>query len=245
MTEPDLFKIIPELSQIEQRSDPAFRGIKSYVLRGQRLKDYQINALVEHFYDFSIIFNNQFIDYKNIFGNSNPVIFEIGFGMGDVTASIATDNPDKNYIGIEVFLYGFSKLLSRAVNMNLKNLKIMRFDAVQVLENMVKDNSVDGFHIFFPDPWQKERHHKRRLIQPPFADLLASKLKPNGYIYCVTDWQDYANQILDVFSHTNGLKNCYEGFAPSQSWRPTTNFERKGLEKSHTINEILFNKAFM
>lgn len=242
MTETELFEKYPELAQVEKRQDPVLRGIKSYVLRGQRLKDNQIRVLDKHFYDYSILYKEEKLDFKQVFGNDNPVVIEIGFGMGTSTARIAAANPDINYIGIEVFLYGFSKLMCEIENKKLKNLKVMRFDAVQVLTDMIKDNSVSGFHIFFPDPWPKKRHFKRRLIQKPFAELLSSKLKQGGYIYCVTDWQEYADQMLEVFSEVESLVNPYNGFAQPLSWRPETSFERKGLEKDYKINEVWVEK---
>lgn len=242
MTEAEILEKYPELCQVEKRQDPVLRGIKSYVLRGQKLKDNQLRALEKHFYDYSIIYKEEKLDYHGLFGNDNPVVIEIGFGMGTSTARIAAANPDINYIGIEVFLYGFSKLMCEIENKKLKNLKIMRFDAVQVLEDMIEDNSISGFHIFFPDPWPKKRHFKRRLIQVPFAELLTSKLKKGGYIYCVTDWQEYAEQMLDVFSQIKELNNPFNGFAEPKPWRPETSFERKGLEKDYKINEVWVEK---
>lgn len=241
--EKGIFDLFPQLARVERRQENGHREIKSFVLRGQKLKDFQIKALKEHFYEYAIVYNqNKPMDFEAIFGNKNPVIIEIGFGMGESTLKIARENPDRNYIGIEVFLYGFSKLLANASKENISNLRLMRFDAVQVLQDMVPDNSVDGFHVFFPDPWPKKRHHKKRLIQVPFAELLASKLKSGGYIYCVTDWEDYANQMLEVFGKVDILSNPYNGFAPQVPWRPETGFERKGLEKDYKINEIWVEK---
>ena len=242
--EKGIFDLYPELARVERRQENGWREIKSFVLRGQKLKDFQIQALKEHFHDYAIVYDeNKPMDFEVIFGNRNPVVIEIGFGMGESTLKIARENPDVNYLGIEVFLYGFSKLLANAAKENLKNLKLMRFDAVQVLRDMVPDNSVDGFHIFFPDPWPKKRHHKKRLIQVPFATLLASKLKKGGYIYCVTDWEDYAGQMLQVMDNVEGLVNPYGGYAPERPWRPETGFERKGLEKDYVINEVWVEKT--
>ena len=238
-----IFEKIPELRIVERRNENSWREIKSYVLRGQKLKNSQIEALDKHFYEYAITHSMEKLDFKKIFGNDNPVVIEIGFGMGESTARIARENPNINYLGIEVFLYGFSKLLSVIANEGLSNVRIMRFDAVQVLEDMIEDESVSGFHIFFPDPWQKKRHHKKRLIQLPFTTLLSQKLKKGGYIYCVTDWQEYANQMLEVLSKTPNMVNAYEGFATPLSWRPQTSFERKGLEKDYQINEVWFEKA--
>ena len=241
--EKGIFDLYPELARVERRQENGWREIKSFVLRGQKLKDFQIQALKEHFHDYAIVYDeNKPMDFEAIFGNRNPVVIEIGVGMGESTLKIARENPDVNYLGIEVFLYGFSKLLANAAKENLKNLKLMRFDAVQVLRDMVPDNSVDGFHIFFPDPWPKKRHHKKRLIQVPFATLLASKLKKGGYIYCVTDWEDYAGQMLQVMDNVEGLVNPYGGYAPERPWRPETGFERKGLEKDYVINEVWVEK---
>lgn len=228
----------PALRCVEHRKNAMYREVKSYVLRGQQLKESQLHALDELYDDYVIEYKQDKLDFAEVFGNSNPVVIEIGFGMGDSTAKIAAENPDINYLGIEVFLYGFSKLLSNIRNYNLKNLKIMRFDAVQVISDMVNDFSVDGFHIFFPDPWPKKRHRNRRIIQVPFAQLLASKLKKNGYIYCVTDWEEYAQSMLEIFSQIPLLTNPYGGLSPASGWRPETNFERKGLDKNYKISEI-------
>ena len=249
----ELYELIPELKTVEHRDEKAWREIKSYVLRGQRLKPSQLEALKKHFYDFAVVHSFEKLNFSSLFGNDNPVVIEIGFGMGDTTARIAKENPNINYLGIEVFLYGFSKLLATIVSEGLTNLRIMRYDAVQVLEDMIPDDSVSGFHIFFPDPWPKKRHHKKRLVQLPFTTLLAKKLKKGGYIYCVTDWEDYAKQMLAVLEATVGMVNPYAGtpceenpnagFAPAKSWRPETHFERKGLDKSYTINEVWVEKV--
>ena len=241
--EESIFDIIPELARVERRQENGWREIKSFVLRGQKLRDFQIKALREHFYDYAIVYDeNSKLDFKMLFGNDNPVVIEIGFGMGESTLKIARASPFINYIGIEVFLFGFSKLLANVHSDGLKNVRLMRFDAVQVITDMIEDKSVCGFHVFFPDPWQKKRHHKKRLIQKPFASLLASKLKRGGYIYCVTDWDDYADQMLEILNNTEGLTNPYGGFAPERNWRPETGFERKGLEKDYTIHEVWVEK---
>lgn len=238
----EIFEMYPALARVEKMQDGFRQDIRSYVLRGQRLKDFQIRAIKEHFEDYSLVYDGKQFDFEKIFGNKNPVVVEIGFGMGDSTARIAAANPDINYLGIEVFLYGFSKLLAKIDNMGLKNMKIMRFDAVQVLEDLIPDNSISGFHIFFPDPWPKKRHNRRRLVKRPFTDLLTRKLKKGGYVYCVTDWEDYANWMLEELGNTPGLFNPYSSFAPARDWRPETSFEKKGLEKDYKINEVWFEK---
>ena len=162
--------------------------------------------------------------------------------MGTATAQIAAEHPDINYIGIEVHTPGVGRLLGEIRNRDLKNLYIIEHDALEVLETMVVDGSVNGFHIFFPDPWQKKRHYKRRMIQRPRTDLLASKLAPEGYLYFVTDWQAYADSAIEELTQTPGLHNKFDGFAPHQEWRPQTKFERKGLEQGRVINELYFVK---
>ncbi|WP_422480809.1 tRNA (guanosine(46)-N7)-methyltransferase TrmB [Pleomorphochaeta sp. DL1XJH-081] len=218
------------------------RSIKSFVLRGSRLASYQKEALELYTDRFVIPFEEKVLDFNAIYGNDNPVIIEIGFGMGHTTERIATQMPLSNFLGIEVFLNGFSKLLSAAGLKNIQNLRLMRYDAVEVLEKMIGDGTIAGFHIFFPDPWPKKKHHKRRLVQTPFAELLAQKLAPNGYIYCVTDWEEYAYQMLDVFSQIDSLHNPHNGFSPPRSWRPTTGFEEKGMRKNHRISEVWVEK---
>ncbi|MBG0767098.1 MAG: tRNA (guanosine(46)-N7)-methyltransferase TrmB, partial [Spirochaetaceae bacterium] len=163
-------------------------------------------------------------------------------GMGTATSRIAKERSQFNYLGLDVFLSGFTKLLDVVGREQLDNVRLMRFDAVEVLRSMIPDNSVAGFHIFFPDPWPKKRQQKRRLIQEPFASLLASKLVKGGYIYCVTDWEEYAYQMLEVFKKTETLVNPHDGFAPPVPWRDTTRFEEKGLAKAHPINEVWVEK---
>ncbi len=182
-------------------------------------------------------------DHLSIPGDGEKeLIIEIGFGMGDATYRIALENPDKEYLGIEVYKPGIGKLLDRIEKEEIKNLKVIEHDAVEVLKHMIKDDSVGGFHIFFPDPWPKKKHHKRRIIQRDFLELLASKLKKGGYVYAVTDWENYAEHMLETFRSQTVLKNRYEDFAEPQEWRPFTKFERKGKAKSHKIFELLYEK---
>jgi tRNA (guanine-N7-)-methyltransferase len=180
------------------------------------------------------------LDFSKVFGNSNPVTIEIGFGMGTATAEIAEANPGSNYLGIEVHKPGVGRLLGEINRRKLRNLYIVPYDALEVLENMVPDSSVRAFHIFFPDPWPKKKHHKRRLVQRPHTDLLSRKLIPEGYIYMVTDWQEYAEYALQELADTPGLQNRYRGFAEHQKWRPQTKFEAKGIAAEHSISELYF-----
>jgi tRNA (guanine-N7-)-methyltransferase len=182
------------------------------------------------------------INFEKIFGNKNAVVIEIGFGMGFATALIAEKNPGINYVGLEVFRLGIGKLLWEIEKRKLNNVRIIEGDAAEILPERVGENSAAGFHIFFPDPWPKKRHHKRRLIQRPFTDLLASRIVPGGYVYMVTDWEEYGDRALAELSATPGLCNKYPGFAPPQTWRPETKFERKGIEKQHRVKELFFEK---
>ncbi len=169
-------------------------------------------------------------------------IIEIGFGMGDATWQIAAAHPENQYIGIEVHKPGIGKLLDHIHKEGLTNLKILEGDAVQILETRVQKESIKGFHIFFPDPWPKKKHHKRRLIQKEFLDILVSRLSPGGYVYAVTDWEDYALGMLELFEAHALLKNRSSRFCEPREWRPVTKFEGKGLAKSHAIYELLFDK---
>ena len=215
------------------------KKIKSYVLRASRMSKGQKIALEELSDKYCIDFDEKKIDPVEIFG-TDKICIEIGFGMGTATAEIAAKMPEMNYIGIEVHKPGVGRLLAAVENQNLKNIRIINHDAVEVLEKMLPDNSIDGFHIFFPDPWPKKKHHKRRLLNDDFTALMTVKLKPGGYIYAATDWEDYAEQMLDVFSRNTGLKNKYDKWAEPPGWRPQTAFERKGLEKQHSIRELYY-----
>jgi tRNA (guanine-N7-)-methyltransferase len=192
---------------------------------------------------FLIPYSDRVCDFSRHFGNDHPVTVEIGFGMGRATAEIAAANPGNNYLGIEVFRAGIGKLLWEIEQRGLSNIRIIEHDAVEVLEKMVPPGSAAAFHLFFPDPWPKKRHHKRRLVQKPFAELLVSRLQNGGYLYMVSDWENYAEEALGVFSAVPDLVNPYGGgFAKGISWRPLTKFEKKGLDKNHPIREIYLLK---
>ncbi|MDR2803285.1 MAG: tRNA (guanosine(46)-N7)-methyltransferase TrmB [Treponema sp.] len=193
---------------------------------------------------YCIPFSDSPLDMSAVFSNSNPVTIEIGFGMGSATVEIASANPQKNYIGIEVFRAGVGRLLWEIEQRSLVNLRIIEHDAVSVLEKMIPDGSVEAFHIFFPDPWPKSKQKKRRLIKRPFTDLLASKLKVNGYIYMVSDCVDYCEAALPELSAVEPLRNVFQKYAVRQSWRPLTKFEKKGIERGSVINELFFIKDF-
>jgi tRNA (guanine-N7-)-methyltransferase len=210
------------------------------------MTDAQRRAYETLFPRYSVSFEENIFDFFRIFGNNNPTTIEIGFGMGVATAMIAEKNPHINYLGIEVHRPGIGKLLWEIERRHLSNIRVIEHDAVEVVEAMVTAGSVDGFHIFFPDPWHKKRHHKRRLIQKPFTSELAAKLKPGGYVYMVTDWAEYGDWALAELSTTSALINAYpSGFAEPQSWRPQTKFEQKGLLKKREIRELFFKKRYI
>lgn len=215
------------------------RAIKSYTLRAGRISDAQRRSYDALFPQYGVPFGLP-LDIAAVFGNQNPVTVEIGFGMGAATAAIAEQNPGKNYLGLEVHRPGIGRLLWEIERRGLSNIRIIEHDAVEVLEQMIQDGQAAAFHVFFPDPWPKKRHHKRRLITRPFTGLLARKLQGGGYVYMVTDWEDYARWAMTELSATPALVNAFEGFAPPQSWRPPTKFERKGREAERRIWELYF-----
>ncbi|MBL7007314.1 MAG: tRNA (guanosine(46)-N7)-methyltransferase TrmB [Spirochaetia bacterium] len=221
------------------------KSIRSFVLRGGRLTELQKNAIEKYSDSYCIPFKTGLsLQSESIFNNKNPLTIEIGFGMGVTTASIAALFPEINYLGIEVFLSGVGKLLNEIHTQKLDNVRIIRFDAVEVLQEMILDNSIAGFHIFFPDPWQKKKHNKRRLVKKEFIELMQRKLVPGGYIYVVTDWTPYAEWILEEFEKVDGLVNyASNGYCDPVSWRPITKFEQKGIAENHTIYEIWIEKT--
>lgn len=179
---------------------------------------------------------------STLFGREAPLVVEIGFGMGDATVEIAKALPDMDFIGIDVHPPGIGHLLQRLEDEALQNVRVMEHDAVDVFTHMIPDASLAGLHVFFPDPWPKARHHKRRLLKPSFVALAAKKLHPGGYFHCATDWENYAEQILEVFIEEPLLANTSHGFAPKPSYRPQTKFENRGLKLGHGVWDILFKR---
>jgi len=221
---------------------PSHRPIRSYVLRQGRVTDAQQRAVGELLPRFGISYSREPLDLVRAFGRAAPKILEIGFGMGETTARIAASHPGYDYLGIEVHTPGVGSLLKRAAELGLTNIRVIQHDAVEVVEHMIPPGSLDGAHIFFPDPWPKKRHHKRRLIQPQFVALLASRMKPGAYLHVATDWEDYAQQILEVLSAEQRLVNTADGFAPRPEYRPLTKFESRGLKLGHSVWDILFRR---
>jgi tRNA (guanine-N7-)-methyltransferase len=192
---------------------------------------------------FVLPYRAETTDFSLAFGRQAPLVLEIGFGMGDATAQIAAALPGSNFIGVEVHEPGVGALLRRIGELGLNNLRIVQHDAVQVLEQMIAPASLAGVHIYFPDPWHKKRHHKRRLLQPGFVTRLATRLAPGGYLHCATDWQPYAEQMLQVLSSEAALRNTADGYAPRPDWRPLTKFEARGLKLGHGVWDLLFGRV--
>ncbi|RQO35047.1 tRNA (guanosine(46)-N7)-methyltransferase TrmB [Herminiimonas sp. KBW02] len=222
--------------------DPTEHRIRSFVTRAGRLSVAQARAIEELGPQFFIPYNKAPLDIDQAFGRTAPTIFEIGFGMGETTAKIAAGMPEKNFIGVEVHTPGVGSLLKLIGEQNLSNLRVIQHDAFEVLTNMIAPESLAGVHVFFPDPWHKARHNKRRLIQPPLVELLSSRIKKGGYLHCATDWQEYAEQMLEVLSGEASLKNTADGYAPRPDYRPVTKFENRGLKLGHGVWDLVFEK---
>jgi tRNA (guanine-N7-)-methyltransferase len=223
--------------------DPTEHRIRSFVTRAGRLSTGQARALEEFGPQFLVEYKKEMLDYAAAFGRQAPTILEIGFGMGDTTAHIARQMPEKDFIGVEVHTPGVGSLLKQIGEQGITNLRLIQHDAFEVLNNMIPDGSLAGVHIFFPDPWHKARHNKRRLIQAPFVKLLCQKLAAGGYIHLATDWEDYAVQMLEVLGAEPQLANTAEGYAPQPAYRPLTKFENRGLKLGHGVWDLVFIKS--
>lgn len=236
--------------------------IKSFVRRAGRMSEAQHRYFDEMMPKIGIPYQPSPIDLTAVYGRNAPKILEIGCGMGETTARIAEAMPEKDFFGLEVHVPGVGALCKLIAEKNLSNLRIGNHDAVEVVRDMLPEGALDGIHIFFPDPWHKTRHKKRRLIQPPFVELLASRLKPGGYIHCATDWENYALQMLEVLGQESSLQNSVAnpsaaelaaaleadraeglaGFAPRPDYRPLTKFENRGLRLGHGVWDLVFIK---
>lgn len=223
-------------------ADSSRRRIRSFVRRQARHTDAQERAFRDHgakyIVDLSSLAPGERPDGTVLFGNHRPVVLEIGFGMGHATAEIALANPDTNYLCAEVHTPGVGALLDRIVQMGLSNIRIIHHDVVEYLENHAPEGMFSGIHVFFPDPWPKKKHHKRRLIQAPFLDSLAPHCTENAVLYMATDWEDYALWMLDAIRESTRWENPGNSWSEPAPWRPSTAFERKGLAKDHVIREI-------
>lgn len=220
------------------------RQIRSYVLRQGRLTNAQQNALDRHWKMHGIDFSDEPIIFKEVFQNTHDVVVEIGFGNGDSLLQQAIEQPQLNFIGIEVHAPGVGHLIHNAHRQNVKNLRVLRHDAVEVLQNQIADASIHKLQLFFPDPWHKKRHHKRRIMKPEFIELIHRKLKIGGRFHMATDWQPYAEVMLEQMSEAPGFINCSgEGnYSPDMSDRCETKFERRGRRLGHGVWDLIFSK---
>ncbi|MBA4093814.1 MAG: tRNA (guanosine(46)-N7)-methyltransferase TrmB [Candidatus Accumulibacter sp.] len=216
--------------------------IRSFVLRQGRVSNAQQRYHEDMMAKIGVPYTAARLDLDALFGRSAPKILEIGFGMGETSATIAAANPGNDYLGIEVHTPGVGSLCKLIAEGGLTNQRIVQHDAVEVLRDMIAPDALAGAHIFFPDPWPKARHHKRRLIQPPLVALLASRLRPGGYIHCATDWENYAEQMLEVLSAEPLLENTAPGYAPRPAYRPLTKFEQRGLRLGHGVWDLVFRR---
>ena len=214
--------------------------IRSFVLRRGHLSDAQRTAHESLLPRYGVPDAQGPIDFPALFGRDAPVVLEIGFGMGHTTAEIAAFRADTDFLGIEVYTPGVGSLLKTLAQRELTNVRVIQRDAVEVLRDRIAADSLAGVHVYFPDPWPKARHHKRRLIQPGFVAQLVSRIQPGGYLHCATDWQPYADQMLEVLSAQPALVNTASGFAQRPPWRPLTKFEQRGLKLGHGVWDLMF-----
>ena len=222
--------------------DPRMRRIRSFVVRAGRMTAKQERGLSDGMARHGLLFQPTALDYVAAFGRDAPTVLEIGFGMGMTTAAIAAARLDTNFIAVEVHPPGVGNLCNLLDEQRLTNVRVMEHDAVEVLTHMIAPDSLAGAHIYFPDPWHKKRHNKRRLVQAPLVALLASRLRPEGYLHLATDWVPYAEQMLEVLSAEPTLKNTATDYAPRPEWRPETKFELRGLKLGHEVRDLVFRK---
>ena len=227
----------------KNKEDIKKRPIRSYILRQGRITAAQTKAIQENFQKHAVIFENKLTNFSDLFKNKNSeLILEIGFGMGTSTAEIAKSNLNKNYIAIEVHSPGVGNLLKLIQERDIRNLKIIQHDAVEVLNVMIKNDSLDGIHIFFPDPWPKKRHHKRRLIQSNLLKLIAQKIKKSGYLHIATDWEEYALWIIDLLDREELLQKTSDDFFKKPDYRPLTKYENRGIKLGYRVWDMIYRR---
>jgi tRNA (guanine-N7-)-methyltransferase len=222
--------------------DPTDHRIKSFVTRAGRLSPAQERAIQTLGPAFCLPYAKAPLNNEATFGRAAPLILEIGTGMGETTAHIAALIPEKNFLGVEVHTPGVGSLLKRIGEQSLSNLRLIQHDAFEVVTHMLAPASLAGVHVFFPDPWHKARHNKRRLIQSAFVSLLSSRIISGGYLHCATDWENYAEQMLAVLGSEASLQNTTDGYAPRPDYRPVTKFENRGLKLGHGVWDLIFMK---
>lgn len=227
---------------MSEQDSKRMRTIKSFVLRGGRMTVGQQNAFDRNWAAMGLEQSDGMLNYEALFGRRAPVIIEIGFGMGQSLVEMAQAEPDKDFIGIEVHRPGVGKLMLLAEEAGITNLKVYCDDAVEVLKNCIEDNSLERVQLYFPDPWHKKKHNKRRIVQANFVQQLRQKLVVGSVFHMATDWQPYAEQMLEVMSEAQGYSNAAEGYAPRPDWRPVTKFERRGERLGHGVWDLLFKR---
>ena len=218
------------------------RSIRSFVLRQGRMTVAQQRYLDDWLPKIGVTYRSGLLDLEQVFGRDAPKIVEIGFGMGESTATIAAGRADEDFLAIEVHGPGVGNLCKLIAEQELHNLRIVQHDAVEVMRDMIAPATLAGVHVFFPDPWHKKRHHKRRLIQRDFVALIASRLAPGGYLHCATDWQAYAEWMRDILAAEPLLENTAADFAPRPDYRPLTKFEQRGLRLGHGVWDLIFRR---
>jgi tRNA (guanine-N7-)-methyltransferase len=223
-------------------ADVPHRPVRSFVRRTGRQSPTQKRALAELAPRYCVDYRPRLLDSGETFGRAAPIVLEIGFGMGETTAQIAHAHADVDFIAVDVHDPGVGSLLKRIDALSLANLRIIRHDAVEIVANMLAPGTLGGVHVYFPDPWPKKRHHKRRLLKPAFIHQLALRLRIGGYLHAATDWQPYADEILAACASEALLSNTAQGFAPRPGWRPQTKFEARGLKLGHAVSDILFKR---
>ena len=223
---------------------PPYRHIRSFARRRGHITQGQRRAFDALLPAFGIGYAPALLDFTSAFGRKAPVVLEIGFGMGETTAAMARAHPELDFIAVEVFTAGVGALLKRIDEEKLENIRIVHHDAVEVVRDMIPRDSLAGVHIYFPDPWQKKRHHKRRLVAQPFVGQLASRLAVGGYLHCATDWAEYGQQMLDVLANEPQLVNTASGFASTprnpRAERPATKFHARGERLGHAVWDLVF-----
>ncbi len=222
------------------------KHIRSFTLRRGHISQAQKRALEELLPRYAVQYEPKLLDAEALFGRKAPLVFEIGCGMGETTAAIAQMHPEVNFLGCEVFSAGVGALAKRLDEMSLTNVRIIQHDAVEVIKDMIGENSLDGVHIYFPDPWRKARHHKRRLVAQPFIHELVSRIRPGGYLHCATDWENYAEQMFEVLEGEELLKNLHDDFSPVMAnpltERPMTKFHARGERLGHGVWDLVYER---
>jgi tRNA (guanine-N7-)-methyltransferase len=220
------------------------KRIKSFVIRAGRMTADQRELYSQHFSEKGLKLEDGLLDYQAVFGNNNPVVLEVGFGMGKSLVEMCQANPDLNYIGIEVHTPGVAKLLRDAADFGVENLRVYEFDAIEILAHCLPDNSLQTMQLFFPDPWHKARHNKRRILTGEFAETIRNKLTVNGTFHMATDWEPYAEQMLEVMEAAPGYENIAgkDTYHPRPEFRPLTKFETRGEKLGHGVWDLIYKK---